>query len=388
MIERRPDWEAPDDHRIVAFIATALLILGSLLLVARLVPGESQAADLAARSAAFASERGEGAPSVLVAPPVAPSEDTAVVTPVQEAPSQPQPAVEAAPQGESTPETAAEAPPQPTTEVAPPSPPAPAPLPEPPPRIEPASPPPAVGARSFAVIERSCGAFLAGKAEHERLPPASVTKIITALVVARYAQGNEMVDVNVSGSQMARRGSSVMGIEPNMTLSVTDLLYGLILPSGNDAALALAEHVGHGNVAAFVDLMNAESGILGLHDTHFSNPHGLDDARLYSSALDMAQAGRAYLDNPMLARIASVAEYMPAWNGPSLKNGNRLLERYPGSYGVKIGYTRQASQTIVAAASRDGRELIVSVFGSPDRYKDTAALLDWAFANIPAGACR
>jgi D-alanyl-D-alanine carboxypeptidase len=98
----------------------------------------------------------------------------------------------------------------------------------------------------------------------------------------------------------------------------------------------------------------------------------------------MALAGRALLDDPLLAQISSTPEYEPAWSGPVLKNGNRLLSTYPGAFGVKIGFTDRAQQTIVAAANRDGRELIVSVFGSEDRYTDSAALFDWAFANIPA----
>jgi D-alanyl-D-alanine carboxypeptidase len=176
-----------------------------------------------------------------------------------------------------------------------------------------------------------------------------------------------------------------MGIEPGMNLSVIELLYGLFLPSGNDAALALAEHVGHGDVGTFIDLMNDEARRLGMIDTHFSNPHGLDNNGLYSSALDMAIAGRAYLEVPLLAQIATTAEYHYGEDGVQLRNGNRLLQVYPGTFGVKIGYTTKAKQTIVAGASQGGRELIISVFGSEDRYEDSIALFDWAFANLPSG---
>jgi D-alanyl-D-alanine carboxypeptidase len=244
------------------------------------------------------------------------------------------------------------------------------------------SAPPPVSARAYAFIDRACGAFVYGFNEHERLPPASLTKILTAMVVERVEPNlDQMVYINVSGSQMAKRGSSVMGLEPGMVLSIRDLLYGLQLPSGNDAAMALAEHIGGGNVQRFVDLMNEEAARLGLHNTHFANPHGLDNPALYSSAYDLALAGRAYLDYPVLAQISVTPYYMPAWEQGALKNGNKLLEQYPGAYGVKIGYTTKARQTIVAAASRDGRELILSILGSDNRYTDSTALFNWAFSQ-------
>ncbi|MPZ50480.1 MAG: hypothetical protein GEU75_14480, partial [Dehalococcoidia bacterium] len=247
------------------------------------------------------------------------------------------------------------------------------------------TPPPGVGARAYAIVERDCNALLWGQNERERLPPASLTKIVTALVAEEKASLGEMVDVGVSGSQMAKRGSSVMGLEPGMEVSVRDLLYGLFLPSGNDAALALAEHIGS-NASDFADMMNDTAGRLGMNDSHFSNPHGLDSSALYSSALDMAIAGDAALDDPELAQISVEPDYKPAWDGPELRNGNKLLDMYPGAFGVKIGYTTKARQTIVAAAERDGRQIIVSLFGSENRYTDTIALFDWAFAKAPS-AC-
>jgi serine-type D-Ala-D-Ala carboxypeptidase (penicillin-binding protein 5/6) len=244
------------------------------------------------------------------------------------------------------------------------------------------SPPPAIGAAAFAVLEGACGHLIAGKAETAHLPPASLTKIITAMVVSRSGVDlQQVVPVNVSGAQMAARGSSVMGIEPGMHVTFNDLLYGLMLPSGNDAALAVAEALGDGDVQAFLDQMNQLARHLGLRDSHFTNPHGLDAPGLYSSALDMALAGRAYLQDPTLAPIATTATYK--WSAATMRNGNKMLAAYPGAYGVKIGYTRRARQTIVVAANRDGRELIVSVFGSNDRYLDATLLLDWAFAASP-----
>jgi D-alanyl-D-alanine carboxypeptidase len=249
------------------------------------------------------------------------------------------------------------------------------------PARQPATPPPEVNAASYAIVERSCGALIWGKQEHERLPPASLTKIVTALVVRDRLALDEAVESEVSASKM--RGSSVMGLEPGMRLSVTDLLYGLLLRSGNDAALVLARNAG-GSTERFVEEMNQKAGELGLRDTHFTNPHGLDNPGLYSSAFDMAQAGMAFLADPVLAGMSSTAEYAPAWSGPALRNGNKLLKRYEGAFGVKTGYTEAAHQTFVGAAHRDGRDVIVSLFGSKDRYADAILLLDWAFANPPA----
>jgi D-alanyl-D-alanine carboxypeptidase len=255
-----------------------------------------------------------------------------------------------------------------------------------PPALVPTAPPPAVSASAYAIVERSCGALDFGFNEHARLAPASLTKIVTSLLVAKNEGTlNDMVGVNVSGSQMRKEGSSVMGIEPGQTYSMRDLLYGLMLPSGNDAAMMIAQYLGGGDVNRFVQMMNDEAAALGMSDSHFTNPHGLDNRGLYSSAYDMALAGRAALDTPLLFEVTNARNWTTA-TGLSFRNGNKLLGSYPGADGVKIGFTNNAKQTIVAAAERDGRSLIVSVFGSEDRYADSAALLDWAFAHVP-GHC-
>jgi D-alanyl-D-alanine carboxypeptidase (penicillin-binding protein 5/6) len=242
-------------------------------------------------------------------------------------------------------------------------------------------PAPAITGRAAAVVEDSCGALLYGHNADQRLPPASLAKIATALVAVERADLSRMVEVRVnSGLLVASTASTVMGLEPGLRLSMRDLLYGLLLPSGNDAAIAIAEEVA-GSVPAFVELMNAKAAELWLHNTHFANPHGLDEPGLYTSALDAAMLGRAALREPDLAAIVATKEYQPAWDGPELWNGNALLDLYPEAVGVKIGYTENAGQTIVAAAERDGRRLIVSVLGGWNRYSDAIALFEWAFAN-------
>ena len=247
--------------------------------------------------------------------------------------------------------------------------------------------PPSVTAKSAAVVESPCGSLIYGNRENERLPPASLTKIVTAMAVVEQARLGERVGVAVNGWDLVTEdSSSVMGLEAGMTLSVQDLLYGLILPSGNDAALALAEYVG--GTPRLVDLMNKRVSRLGLTNTRFVNPDGRDAPGQYSSALDMALLGRDFLADTLLGKIAAAPSYQPDWSGGVLWNGNYLLQAYRGAIGVKIGYTDEAGYSMVAAARREGRELIVVVLGSTDLYADAMRLLDWAFLNTTPNCSR
>jgi D-alanyl-D-alanine carboxypeptidase len=237
-----------------------------------------------------------------------------------------------------------------------------------------------VPSSAVAILEAPCGALLYGKDEHASLPPASLTKIITALAAINHVNLGDRLTSNISAKELKKRTrSSVMGLEPGMTVTVRDLLYGLFLPSGNDASIVLAEHVS-GSVDAFLALMNEEAARIGMKDSRFSNPHGLDSPGLRSSAYDMALAGMALMQNPTLAQISSARTYTLE-GGLQLRNGNKLLNQYSGAYGVKIGYTNRARHTIVAAAARGDRDIYVAVFGSEDLYNETAALLDWAFSS-------
>lgn len=243
------------------------------------------------------------------------------------------------------------------------------------------TPAPPITGQAAVVLEEPCGEALYSLNDHSPLPPASLTKIMTAVVTAERSDLSQQVKVDIDGAELsADTDSTVMGLAPGQTLSVRDLLYGMLLPSGNDAALALAEYAG-GGVPEFVDLMNQKAVELGLNDTHFSNPHGLNDAGLYTSALDIATLGSVLLQNPDLAQIVGSESYQPAWDGPPVNNINLLIGLYPGAIGVKTGYTDEAGQTIVGAAERDGRRIIVSVMRSQDLFVDASALLDWAFAS-------
>lgn len=236
-------------------------------------------------------------------------------------------------------------------------------------------------ARSVAIIDGECGTTVFESNDHMRMPPASITKIVTAIVAAERYNLDEMVNINVDGAAFSMEtDATVMGLQPGMRLSVRDLLYGLLLPSAADAALALADHL-PGGQQAFLALMDRKAEDLGLHDSHFANPHGLDEPALYSSTYDMAQLGRELLRNPQLAQIVKTEVYHPAWDGPPVYSGNGLLDYYPGIIGVKVGYTELASGTIVAASEQNGRTLIISLMGSALLYQDAMNLLDWAFAN-------
>jgi D-alanyl-D-alanine carboxypeptidase (penicillin-binding protein 5/6) len=176
-------------------------------------------------------------------------------------------------------------------------------------------------------------------------------------------------------------GSSVMGLRPGQYITMRDLLYGLMLPSGNDAAIEIAKHV-YGTEQAFVEQMNKKAQELGLTDTNFRNPHGLDSPRHYSSAYDLALLGRYAMANEQFRQVAGAQSH---WLAPpsdyELFNGNSLLQAYPGADGIKIGWTEDAGWTLVASAVRDGHRVVVTVLDSEDRDADAAALLDWAFTT-------
>jgi D-alanyl-D-alanine carboxypeptidase len=241
-------------------------------------------------------------------------------------------------------------------------------------------PPPEIGGKAAAVIEASCGTLVYGVNENAQLPPASLTKIVTAMVALDRAKLSDPVDIHINGWDLAADdGSSIMGVEVGMRLPVEDLLYGMLLVSGNDAAIALTDQLGGED--RFVVLMNDKVHRLGLSNTHFVNPDGRDAPGHYSSALDMALLGRALLQDPALNTIVNTKTYAPHWDGGVLRNANEMIYAYNDAVGVKIGYTEGANYTIVTGIERNGRLLIASVFGSFNLYTDPVRLLNWAFAN-------
>lgn len=246
---------------------------------------------------------------------------------------------------------------------------------------------PQISGLSAVILEEPCGAVLYANNENTHYPPASLTKIVTALVAMDEVDDlDRTVDITVDGAALAlETDATVMGLLPGQRLSMEDLIYGLLMRSGNDAAIQIAEAVS-GSETAFVALMNARVAELGLTDTHFANAHGMDAPGLYASAHDMALLGHELMKDPFLAKVVSTREYKPGWALPAIENTNLMLTGYEGSIGIKTGYTDQASETIVAAAEDTGRVLIVTVLKSQDHYRDAGRLLDWGFEST-APAC-
>ena len=213
------------------------------------------------------------------------------------------------------------------------------------------------------------------------VPQASTTKIATTIVaLERSPDLTRRIKVTVSAMAMrARDGSSTMGIEPGRSVSLDTLLHGMMLPSGNDAAeqvaLALAD-----SREQYVDWMNQEAAALGLKDTHFVNPSGMDAAGHYSSAYDMAMLARYAMRNATFRDRAGTSRY--TGDGFPMQNLNRLLDLYPGADGVKIGFTDAAQKTIVASAVHDGHRVYVSLMHSQDLVGDSTALFNWVWDNF------
>lgn len=212
----------------------------------------------------------------------------------------------------------------------------------------------------------------------ERSLIASTTKIMTALVVLEHCDAEREFCIPVEATGI--EGSS-MYLKPNETLTIRELLYGLMLHSGNDAAVALALACA-GSVEAFVELMNQQAQKLGLQNTHFENPNGLDGESHYSTAADLAKLTSYALKNEEFTKIVSTKNIRIGER--CLTNHNRLLWSVDGAIGVKTGYTKAAGRILVSAAKRNGRTLIAVTICDGNDWKDHAALYDYGFACYEA----
>ena len=243
-----------------------------------------------------------------------------------------------------------------------------------------------LSAKSAVVLDGTSGRLLFSQNADEKSLIASTTKIMTGFLIARDCDLNEAVTVDPLAA--GTEGSSLY-LRPNEETTVGELLYGLMLHSGNDAALALAIHHS-GSEAAFAACMNETAAQLGLQNTHFSNPHGLDSKENYSTALDLARLAAKAMDDPLFHRIVSTKTASVGTR--SFSNHNKLLWRYPGAVGVKTGYTKAAGRILVSAAERGGRRLIAVTLSDPNDWADHAHLLDRGFETYkstelyPAGA--
>ena len=238
------------------------------------------------------------------------------------------------------------------------------------------APPPQVSAKSAALLDGTTGECLYEKNGDQRALIASTTKIMTGLLVCEAGDLDRTVTVPETAA--GTEGSS-MYLKSGETLTRRELLYGMMLHSGNDAALTLAISVS-GSEAAFVRQMNWRACALNLTQTHFANPHGLDSGENYSTALDLARLAQAALQNEQFRAVVSTKTITCA--GRTLTNHNKLLWRYDGCIGVKTGYTRHAGRILVSAAERGGRMLIAVTISDPDDWRDHVSLLDYGFAVL------
>jgi D-alanyl-D-alanine carboxypeptidase (penicillin-binding protein 5/6) len=246
---------------------------------------------------------------------------------------------------------------------------------------EPAPNPLGIEARSWALIDAESGEILTSHALTRRLPIASTTKLMTAWVVLHEARLNEIVRAR---RYIPEYGESLMGLRVGQRISIRDLLYGLILRSGNDAAHTLALDVG-GSIPRFVSQMNRYAAAMGLTDTHYANPVGLDQKGNYSSAGDLATLTRHLLAIPAFAKIAATREVELRSVRPRrrIETINELLELAPWVNGVKTGHTFGALYVLVGSGRRKGKELISVAIGAPtdeDRFTDDLRLLEYGFS--------
>lgn len=241
---------------------------------------------------------------------------------------------------------------------------------------------PKTNSRRYIVYDRISKSMIIGKNEDIKSAMASTTKIMTTIVILEKADLNETVTVS---AKAGGTGGSRLGLKRGDKASVRDLLYGLMLRSGNDAAVALAEHAG-GSVKGFAELMNEKAIELGLTNTHFVTPHGLDDANHYTTALELAKLTDYAMDNETFAKIVGTKSTTIYINNQSrqINNTNELLGVLNGVVGVKTGFTNNAGRCLVTETKRNNMDIITIVLGADtkkDRTKDSVNLIEYTFSK-------
>ncbi|MCI8360072.1 MAG: D-alanyl-D-alanine carboxypeptidase [Clostridiales bacterium] len=242
--------------------------------------------------------------------------------------------------------------------------------------------PPGVSAKAAILLEASSGKILMEKNAYERLPMASTTKIMTSLLLAE--RGN-LEETLVTTRQMVTVEGSSMGLQAGDTVSYHDLLYGMLLASGNDAANTTAIALG-GSLTGFAQMMNDKAAELGLTSTHFVTPSGLDDPEHYTTACDLARLAAYAMENPDFKAAASSKSATLCYGNPpykrTLSNHNKLLARYEGTIGVKTGFTKKSGRCLVSSAERDGARLIAVTLNAPDDWNDHENLFNFGFSQL------
>lgn len=237
-----------------------------------------------------------------------------------------------------------------------------------------------LSAKSVLVFDPDSQIVLFEKDSRERLLPASTAKLMTALVAIDNCDLNKTVTVNhfeTTGSQM--------GLQLGERITVRSLLYGMLISSGNDAASVLAQYCADGE-GGFVELMNEKAAEIGLSQTHFVNPTGLDAKGLYSTAADLGRLASFAIENKTIAQIVSVKETsvpdatFSIWH--SLSNVNQLLGKVPGIFGIKTGETAGAKENLIALAAKDNHRVVTVILGSDDRFGETQQIIEWTFKNV------
>ena len=240
-----------------------------------------------------------------------------------------------------------------------------------------------INSRAYVVIDRNTNLVLVGKNENQKRKMASTTKIMTAIIIIENRNLNEITEIS---KKSAGTGGSRLGLKLGDKITIRDLLYGLMLCSGNDCAVALAEY-SSGSVEEFAKKMNQKAIDLGLTNTHFVTPHGLDSDEHYTTAYELAILSNYALKNETFAKIVGTKNYTVTINGYSktLTNTNELLGNLNGVYGIKTGFTNGANRCLVTACKRNNIDIICVVLGADTknwRTKDSINLIEYSFKNF------
>lgn len=242
---------------------------------------------------------------------------------------------------------------------------------------------PKLNSRYAVVLDRNSKSVIYGKNEKNKTKMASTTKIMTSLIIIENTNLSNIVEIS---KKAASTGGSRLGLKTGDKVSVMDLLYGLMLRSGNDAAVALAEYVG-GSIPEFAKLMNEKAQELNLTNTHFETPHGLDSEEHYTTAYELALLTDYALNNKVFANIVNTKTYSITINGVqrTIGNTNELLGNMNGVYGVKTGFTNGAGRCLVTSTKRDNLDIICVVLGADTkkiRTTDSIKLIEYTFSNF------
>ncbi len=244
--------------------------------------------------------------------------------------------------------------------------------------------PPVVEAQAWGLMDAESGLYLTGESGDEQLPIASTTKIMTALVVLEEGVNlDQEVEIEDEAEQFVGSTYSNVGLIAGERVTVRDLLVASLVPSGTEAVYALAEHVGRGSVDNFVEMMNEKAASMGLENTNFETPAGLDTAGNYSSARDLAKMAQVALKDPLFAEIVDTTDTTISTQNRTIEisNTNQLLTTYPPTTGVKTGTSPEAGANLVASAESGDESFIAVVLNDEDRFPDARALLEYAFAR-------